>query len=130
MRVRGTGKGRLTRRALRRGGTGLGSRLNDTLAAWPGVKITPMFGRWGYFVLGQLFACYPLKEKEHDLWIRLGRADQAKALGTSGITPHRRFAGRGWIECKVASPADVSRALRWLRRSYELVKRDAETKSG
>ena len=32
--------------------------LNEILGAWSGVKITPMFGRWGYFVGPRLFACF------------------------------------------------------------------------
>ena len=125
MRVRGTGKGRHTRRAIARGGTGLAARLNEALARWPGVKITPMFGRWGYCVGGRLFACFPLREKDHDLWIRLDREDQAKALKTSGVAPHRRFAGKGWVEYEVLVPGDVSRALRWLGKSYAMVKKEA-----
>lgn len=82
-----------------------------------------MFGRWGYLVGDRLFACFPLRAKEHDLWMRLGSSDQARALGQSGIRPHRRFAARGWVECDVASPADVARALGWLRRSYEVARR-------
>ena len=93
------------------------------LGAWSGVRISPMFGRWGYFVGEHLFACFPLRVKEHDLWIRLSPFDQARALRLDGMRPHRRFAARGWVECDVESPADVSRALGWLRRSYEAVRR-------
>ncbi len=121
MRVRGIGRGRKTRRALARGGAGAAEQLNDAVGGWPGVKITPMFGRWGYFVGEALFACFPLRPKEHDLWVRLSLEDQARALKTPGVTPHRRFAARGWIECRVDSPAAASRALRWLRRSYAQV---------
>lgn len=121
MRVRGIGRGRKTRRALARGGAGVAEQLNDAVGSWPGVRITPMFGRWGYFVGETLFACLPLRVKEHDLWIRLSLEDQARALKTPGVTPHRRFAPRGWVECQVDSPAAVPRALRWLRRSYEQV---------
>ena len=60
------GKGRRTRRALERGGTGPAQRLNETLASWPRVRITPMFGRWGYFVGETLFACFPVRDKERD----------------------------------------------------------------
>jgi hypothetical protein len=120
-RMRGAGRGRKTRRALARGGTGVAEQLNDTLAAWPRVRITPMFGRWGYFVGDTLFACFPLRPKDHDLWIRLSLGDQARALQTPGITPHRRFAHRGWVECQVESRETLPRALRWLRRSYEAV---------
>ncbi len=120
-RIRGTGRGRKTRRILARGGIGVAQRLNDALGGWPGVKITPMFGRWGYFVGQTLFGCFPLKAKEHDLWVRLEPADQARALKTPGIVPHRRFGARGWIECRVESPGDVTRARRWLRRAYESV---------
>jgi hypothetical protein len=77
-----------------------------------------MFGRWGYFVGERLFACYPLRPRSHDLWIRLAPADQARALRVAGIRPHRRFAGRGWVECEVAAPADLGRALAWLRRAH------------
>jgi len=100
----------------------MAQRLNEAVGAWPGVKITPMFGRWGYFVGTQLFACFPLRPKEHDLWVRLSPGDQARALRTPGITPHRRFARRGWVECRVESPEALPRALRWLRRSYEQVR--------
>jgi hypothetical protein len=78
-----------------------------------------MFGRWGYFVGDRLFACFPLRAKEHDLWMRLSPADQAEALAMSGIRPHRRFGRRGWIECDVESADDAERALPWLRRAYE-----------
>jgi hypothetical protein len=120
------GAGRRTRRSLSRGGTGAAAELNAALGAWPRVKITPMFGRWGYFVGGQLFACFPLRTKDTDLWIRLALEDQRRALATPGVVPHRRFAGRGWIECRIESPVDVGRALRWLRRSYDSVKRMVE----
>jgi hypothetical protein len=86
-----------------------------------------MFGRWGYFVGDELFACFPLREKEHDLWVRLSASDQARALETAGMRPHRRFARRGWIECAVESTADVERALPWLRRAYEVARRGRES---
>jgi hypothetical protein len=118
-RFRGIGKGRKTRRTLERGGTGPAARLNGELGRWSGVRITPMFGRWGYFVGEHLFACFPLRLKEHDLWMRLGPVDQARALRLEGMRPHRRFAARGWVEYDVASPADLGRALVWLKRSYD-----------
>ncbi len=127
-RFRGIGHGRKTRRALDRGGRGPARSLNATLGGWTGVRITPMFGRWGYFAGPTLFACFPVKEKEHDLWIRLTREDQARALRDEAVRPHRRFARRGWVEMTVASEDDVERALRWLRRSYgAAVRPGAET---
>jgi hypothetical protein len=116
-RFRGLGKGRKTRRALERGGVGPAARLNRTLGEWPGVRITPMFGRWGYFTGERLFACFPLRDKDSDLWIRLTRADQTRALAEPGVRPHRRFGARGWIEIDVRTEADVPQALRWLRRA-------------
>lgn len=116
-RYRGLGRGRKTRRALARGGTGPARRLNEALATWRGVRITPTFGRWGYFVGSRLFACFPLSDTERDLWIRLSPADQARALAAGGARPHRRFARRGWVELDVVGPGDVERALRWLRRA-------------
>ena len=85
-----------------------------------------MFGRWGYFVGDQLFGCFPVREKDHDLWIRLRPAEQRGALAEEGIRPHRRFGRRGWIELDVAGPDDVSRALRWLRRAYTAVQSSPE----
>jgi hypothetical protein len=116
-RVRGLG-GRKTRRALQRGGAGPAARaLNATLGAWDGVRITPMFGRWGYFAGDRLFACFPLRDRDRDLWIRLGPDDQRRALREPGVRPHRRFGGRGWIELTVESEADLPRAVGWLRRA-------------
>jgi hypothetical protein len=100
----------------------MAERLNNLVGAWPGVRITPMFGRWGYFLGARLFACFPLRAKDHDLWVRLAPGDQARALKVPGITPHRRFARRGWIECRVESSEDLGRALRWLWRGYERVR--------
>jgi hypothetical protein len=128
-RFRGMGKGRKTRRVLARGGTGSAQSLNEAVGKWPGVRITPMFGRWGYFVGDDLFACFPVREKDHDLWLRLTRVDQARALADTRMRPHRRFARRGWVETDVESPDDVSRALGWLRRAYRATVRagpDAE----
>ena len=115
---RGLGSARKTRRTLERGGTGPAAELNQTLGKWPRVRITPMFGRWGYFVGARLFACFPLRDKDSDLWIRLSHDDQARALREDGVRPHRRFAGRGWIELDVRTDTDVLRALRWLRRAH------------
>jgi hypothetical protein len=128
-RVRGLGHGRKTRRALERGGTGAARALNTVLGSWDGVRITPMFGRWGYFRGDRLFACFPLRDRDRDLWIRLAPADQARALREPGVRPHRRFAGRGWIELVVESDADVPRALGWLRRARAAAMRDDDPDS-
>lgn len=120
--MRSLGAGRRARRDLARGGTGPAADLNAALGTWPRVRITPMFGRFGYFVGPRLFACFPLRAKDTDLWIRLSHDDQRRALAGAKITPHRRLAGTGWVECAVEGPADVGRALRWLRRGYETAK--------
>ncbi len=120
-RFRGLGRGRKVRRVLARGGAGAAARLNRILAEWPGVRITPMFGRWSYFVGACLFACFPLREADSDLWVRLTPPDQARAL-RAGARPHRRFARRGWIELDVAADADVETALRWLRRAHAVAR--------
>ena len=125
-RVRGIGRGRRTRRALARGGTGPARRLNEALGGWSGVRITPMFGRWGYFAGACLFACYPLSDKDRDLWIRLSLDDQRRALADDRIRPHRRFGGRGWIEMVLEEPHDLDRALYWLGRAYAAAARGSE----
>ena len=116
---RGIGRARRDRRILERGGEGVAAELNRVVGGWLGVRVTPMFGRFSYFVGEQLFGCYPIQPRAHDLWVRLSRFDQARALATSEARPHRRFAGQGWIECDVVGPEVVPRALRWLRRGYE-----------
>src|SRR5438094_9026531 len=130
-RIRGLGRGRKTRRTLERRGTGAAHRLNTALGGWPGVRITPMFGRWGYFVGETLFACFPIREKERDLWIRLTGDDQRRALADSRVRPHRRFSRKGWIELDVEGIEDMGRAVRWLRRGYTAAARgvpdEAET---
>lgn len=118
-RVRSLGHGRKLRRSLSRGGTGPARALNTVLGGWDGVRITPMFGRWGYFVGDRLFACFPLRDKDRDLWARLTPDDQARALREPGVRPHRRFARQGWVEILVDSEADVAGTLRWLRRAWK-----------
>lgn len=122
-RLRGAGRSRGVRRIIARGGEGAAGALNRVIGEWDGARITPMFGRWGYFVGDTLFGCYPVRLKDHDLWVRLSTTDQARALGSPGVRPHRRFAGRGWIECDVADAGALPGALRWLRRAYEFARR-------
>lgn len=128
--VRGMGRGRRTRRTLARGGLGPARALNDALAAWPGVRITPMFGRWGYFVGDRLFACFPLRDADHDLWVRLGPGDQARALADARVRAHRRFARKGWVELDVRAPQDLGLALRWLRRAHAAASGEAGAHEG
>jgi len=123
---RGSGRSRRDRRTLRRGGDGVAGVLNRTVGDWAGARIRPMFGRWGYFAGDHLFGCYPLRAKDHDLWIRLAARDQARALASPGIRPHRRFASRGWVECDVTEPREVPRAIRWLRCAYEQARREGQ----
>lgn len=125
-RVRGVGAGRKTRRTLERGGVGAAGELNEAVGGWPRVRITPMFGRWGYFVGPRLFGCFPLRAKDRDLWIRLGSEDQRRALDTPGFVPHRRLASSGWVECAIETPRDVGRAIRWLRRAYQTARSTIE----
>jgi predicted DNA-binding protein (MmcQ/YjbR family) len=120
------GAGRKTRRSLERGGTGPAAEINQMLGSWHRVRITPMFGRWGYFVGPRLFACFPLRAKDSDLWIRLTSEEQKRALGTPGIVPHRRMSSSGWVEMSVTTTRDVGRAIRWLRRSYDAAKSAVE----
>lgn len=117
--MRGIGAGRKTRRSLERGGTGTAGELNEAVGAWARVRISPMFGRWSYFVGARMFGCFPLREKDTDLWMRLSPEDQRRALATEGMRPHRRLASAGWVECNVESVREVGRAIRWLRRAHQ-----------
>jgi predicted DNA-binding protein (MmcQ/YjbR family) len=96
------------------------------VGSWPRVRITPMFGRWGYFVGPRLFACFPLRAKDSDLWIRLSPEEQRRALEIPGIVPHRRMAPSGWVEMSVATSREIGRAIRWLRRSYDATRSAVE----
>jgi hypothetical protein len=120
------GAGRKTRRSLDRGGTGTAAELNEAVSGWSRVRITPMFGRWGYFVGPRMFACFPLRPQDTDLWIRLGLEEQRRALATPGFVPHRRLVSTGWVEFAVETPRDVGRAIRWLTRSYQTAKAAVE----
>ena len=122
---RGSGRPRRDRRTIRRGGEGAAAVLNQIVGEWADVRITPMFGRWGYFVGDKLFGCYPIRPKDHDLWVRLSHGDQARALASADVRPHRRFAARGWIELDLTDPGELTRALRWLRRGYEHLRRNS-----
>src|SRR2546429_5854654 len=106
-RIRGLGRGRKTRRTLERGGTGAAHRLNTALGGWPGVRITPMFGRWGYFVGETLFACFPVREKEHDLWIRLRPGEHRRGMA-AGPPRHPPISGRGACPEKLQGPPGVA----------------------
>lgn len=110
---------------LERGGTGPARSLNDLVGRWPGVTVTPLFGRWGYFVGRRLFACFPLRGREHDLWIRLRAADQVRALRDPHVRPHRRLAREGWVEMTVRGLDDVARAARWLRHAWRAARAPA-----
>ena len=114
------------RRSLERGGEGPAADLNSLVSGWPGVRVTPMFGRWGYLVGGELFACFPLRRQDTDLWLRLSTVRQQRAIDSGIARPHRRFARRGWVEISVAGLTDVRRASPWLREAYELLRERAE----
>ena len=124
--MRGLGAGRSTRRSLEKGGTGTAGALNEILGAWPGVKITPMFGRWGYFVGARLFACFPLRAKGTDLWIRLTVEDQRRAVDSGAFTPHPRLGGQGWVIRNVEGLRDAGSTMSWLKKSYERAKKIVE----
>jgi len=124
--VRGLGAGRRTRRSLEKGGTGTAGALNEILGAWPQVKITPMFGRWGYFVGPRLFACFPLRAKDTDLWLRLARDDQRRAVESGAFTPHPRMGAQGWVICHIDGLRAAGRTLSWLKKGYETARHVVE----
>ena len=124
--MRGLGAGRRTRRSLEKGGTGTAGALNEILGAWPQVKITPMFGRWGYFVGPRLFACFPLRAKDTDLWLRLARDDQRRAVESGAFTPHPRMGGQGWVICPIDGLRAAGRTLSWLKKGYETARHVVE----
>src|SRR5262249_42379708 len=117
---------RKTRRSLERGGTGPAAELNQMLGSWPRVRITPLFGRWGYFVGPRLFACLPLRAKDAGLWVPLTPEEQKRALTTPRVVPPPRLSSRGWVEMSVTTSREVGRAMRWLRRSYDATKAAVE----
>jgi hypothetical protein len=124
--VRRAGAGTPARAGARAGGPASSPEAGPARAAAqrrPGElgarQITPTFGRWGYFVGRQLFACFPCASGLRPL-IRLPLDQQARALA-EGVRPHRRFGARSWVELDVRSPRDLTCALRWLRRAHVAV---------
>src|SRR5438309_1381679 len=69
-------------------------------------------------------------QEEEATYRRLMASDHRRALADARVRPHRRFAGRGWIELDVEEPEDVGRALRWLRRAHATATRNAHTETG
>jgi hypothetical protein len=90
-----------------------------------------MFGRWGYFVGPRLFACFPLRAKDTDLWLWLTREDQRRAIDSGAFTPHPRMGGKGWVVCHIDGLRAAGRTLSWLKKSYEnakhVVEREGQT---
>src|SRR5262249_54070021 len=121
--MRGLGAGRRTGRSLARGGTGTAGALNEIMSAWPGVKITPMFGRWGYFVGSRMFACFPLRAKDTDLWVRLAREDQRRAGDSGAFTLPPPLGGEGWGVCPIEGLRAAGPALFWPQKKDEGAKR-------
>jgi len=89
-----------------------------------------MFGRWGYFVGERLFACFPLRAKDTDLWLRLAREDQRRALDSGVFRPHPRLGGRGWVVRDVEGLRDAGAALSWLKKGYAHARRMLERGEG
>ena len=83
-RIRGLGAGRKTRRNLERGGTGAAGELNEAVGGWPRVRITPMFGRWGYFVGPPALRMLPASFQGH------GPVDPAHARRPAAGAPDGR----------------------------------------
>ena len=42
------------------------------------------------------------------------------------VTSHRRMSASGWVEARVENPSQATRALGWLKRSYETAKHIVE----
>jgi hypothetical protein len=73
----------------------------------------------GYFVGERLFACFPLRDKDRDLWVRLTRTTRPVRSASRRPPSNRRFARQGWVEVLMESDSEVSRArCRWLRRAW------------
>jgi len=106
-RFRGIGKGRKTRRALRARRHRAGAATDETLARWPRVRITPMFGRWGYFVGETLLRASRCREGARSVDPASPRRSAATRSPTPGCA--RTAASRA----KCGSSSDVEGSRTW-----------------
>ena len=104
--------------ALERGGRGPARRLNDSARrGGRSVRITPMFGRWGYFAgdsSSPASRCAPRSATSGCVC----RWPSRPRRSPGGVRPHRRFGRAGLDRGRTSRPpAESTAALRWLRRA-------------
>ena len=92
------------------------SLLEQELLAWPEVTAKPMFGMIGFYRRKSIFAAIPRTrafETARSLLIKLPGLNDARLKRASGP-------GSGWAAYELESANDITEALTWLERAYEM----------
>jgi len=90
--------------------------LEAEVSRWPQVTSRPMFGMTALYRAKQIFAAIPRTRAARtafSLLIKLPGVRDERLIADSGP-------GAGWARFEMAVDADISEALRWLERAYEM----------
>lgn len=90
--------------------------LEQELLTWPEVSTKPMFGMIGFYHGKNIFAAIPrtrAPETSRSLLIKLPGLNDKRLKRASGP-------GSGWVTYELESANDITDALTWLERAYEI----------
>lgn len=90
--------------------------LEQELLAWPEVSAKPMFGMIGFYHGKSIFAAIPrtrAAETARSLLIKLPGLKDRRLKRASEP-------GSGWVAYELESANDITDALTWLERAYEI----------
>jgi hypothetical protein len=95
--------------------------LEDELSTWPQVTSKPMFGMQAFYRSSHIFAALPrtrAAETPFSILIKLPGARAGRLHTASGP-------GAGWMAFTMEGEGDVSEALKWLGKAYEMAVKPA-----
>jgi TfoX-like protein len=83
---------------------GLEELLREDLDGLPGLSSKPMFGGWAWLLHGNLLC----GARDDGMLARVGKANEAWALGTSGVVPMMSRGKRmsGWVRANAHAYGD------------------------
>lgn len=90
--------------------------LHEELSEWPEVTSKPMFGLTGIYRGRRIFAAIPRTRaagSSRSVLIKLSNVKDERLKLASGP-------GSGWLGFELESETDVTEALLWLQRAYEV----------
>jgi hypothetical protein len=93
--------------------------LAEEIVTWPKVMGKPMFGMTGFYRGERIFAAVPktrAADTERSILIKLPGVRSPRLSGASGP-------GSGWVTFELHDEGDVSEALEWIGKAYEIAGR-------